>query len=212
MNLKVLSLMYISLFLFASCVSHANGDNSAGSTLKATATSLDSTTAWTETLDGEILSEKYSEAKGISTRLNASVEMFPLSEVFLSSENVYPRISEAYSLDTSRLPEHGYKVLDDFMSAFEKGENLETYFETSSIYSLVMFKYDFERLYGDMKVSWHAIGEPFCGEGYFQCPVRFFFGEEKNYNGSHADAMIFLRNSESGCRIISVDLISQTGE
>ncbi|WP_407397308.1 hypothetical protein [Treponema sp.] len=216
MDLKVVSVSFICSILLASCVSHENGGNSDASTLKSTASMIDSSTKWTDSIEARILSEDLSNVKGISNRLSPSPELFPVSEAFQKDERVYPGISGAFSLDTSRFPESGFSFVDGFLSAFEKGEGVENFFEPSTIYTLVMFKYDFQRLFGDMKLSWHAIGEPFSGDGYYQCPVRLFFAEEsnekKNYDRAHADAIIFIRNSDSGYKIISIDLVSQAGE
>ncbi len=181
-------------------------------TLKSTAAQLDSATDWTDSLEGDLLSTTYTSINGISEGLDRSVELLPLLKSFSDGKKIYPQITGSYSLDTSELPEGCFSVINDFLKALEKGESLENYFEESNVYSLVMFKYDLQRLYGEAKVLWHAIGEPFCGEGFFQCPVRLFFESEKNYDGEHADAMIFVRDGESEFKIVSVDLINSAGE
>lgn len=212
MNLKVPATIFVSFLLFFSCASHTGGDSSSGITLKSTAAKLDASTNWTATIEEDLLSRTYREINGISGKIDVSIDFLPAAKPFYEGKKIFPRIIEAYSLDTDSMPEKCYSLLDNFLKAFEKGEGLETYVEGGSVYSLVMFKYDFDRLYGNSKVLWHAIGEPFCGEGFFQCPVRLFFESEKNYDGEHADAMIFVRDGESEFKIVSVDLINSAGE
>lgn len=212
MKLKVGTAFLILFFLFSSCASHTSEDNLAVTTLKSTAAQLDSATDWTDSLEGDLLSTTYTSINGISEGLDRSVELLPLLKSFSDGKKIYPQITGSYSLDTSELPEGCFSVINDFLKALEKGESLENYFEESNVYSLVMFKYDLQRLYGEAKVSWHAIGEPFCGDGYFQCAARLFFESDMLYYGEHADAMIFVRKNESGFKIISVDLINSAGE
>lgn len=212
MSLKVLAACSMSFFLFFSCASHTSEDNSSGVTLKSTASKLDSSTEWTASIESDLLSQSYRETKGVSSKIDASIDFLPASKAFDEGKRIFPEITGAYSLDTGDMPEKCHALLNDFLKAFEKGEGLESFVEGGCVYSIVMFKYDFDRLYGDAKVLWHAIGEPFCGEGYYQCPVRLFFESEKNYDGEHADAMIFVRDCDSGFKIVSVDLMNSAGE
>lgn len=212
MILKVSAGFVLSIILLVSCSSNTGDGDLTDSTLKSTALSLDSRTQWTQAIEENDLSEDYSEVKGISSKVELSSEVLPLSQDFISKEKVYPEIKDSWHLENSKMEEKCFTLIDGFLTALENGESAESYFDAGGIYSLVIFKYDFSRLLGNTKVYWHAIGEGFFDDGYVQCPVRFFFDEKKDYNGSHADAMIIAKRTDYDWKIISVDLISQAGE
>ena len=212
MILKVSAGFVLSIILLVSCSSNTGDGDLTDSTLKSTALSLDSRTQWTQAIEENVLSEDYSEVKGISSKVELSSEVFPLAQDFMDKGKVYPEIKDGWHLEDSSMEEKCFTLIDSFLTAFEKGESTESYFAGSGIYSLVIFKYDFNRLAGDAKVFWQTIGQGFSDGDYMQCPVRFFFDEKKDYNGSHADAMIIARKTDYDWKIISVDLIIQAGE
>lgn len=211
MSFKVI-LWFSIFFLFVSCAHQTSEENVISSTLKSTSNSFDSSTVWTKNLDSNVLSEDCSSVNGISNKLPLSTELFCFSNDYLSKDIIYPRIRNSYSLNTSNLSDSCFSIIDNFLLSLEKGESLEQYFKSSEIYSLVIFDYEYKKIFGEQKIHWHAIGELFYSEGYYQCPVRLFFEEEKNYLGLHTDVMIIVEKNDLSYKIISLDLFNQLGE
>ena len=65
MILKVSAGFVLSIILLVSCSSNTGDGDLTDSTLKSTALSLDSRTHWTQAIEENVLSEDYSEVKGI---------------------------------------------------------------------------------------------------------------------------------------------------
>lgn len=213
---NVLSLVVFLMLVLGSCTSRTYGEKSENTTLKYMAANLDSITEWTESVDAGILEEKLSVVKGISDSMEISVGLLPLSKGLCEGRRIFPAIKDGFSLDVSSLPSQFYDCIDGFCKTFIDGSQPDGFFERTSIYSLIMFKYDFQRLYGDRGIAWYAIGEPFVSEDFYVFPVRFFLGdgemktsdsEKKNFNDAHADVQVCCKKSGAALKIVSVDLL-----
>ena len=212
MSLKVPLLFFLFTILFASCSSHVVSDGTDNSTLKFTAAALDDSTEWTETIEAATDRSELSMYRGLSKNVGISPELVALSMAANEMRPLYPKITEGFSLDVSLLDPLCLECIENFCSSLEEGGKGESYFNESSIYSLVMFFYDYARLHGDEKIVWHVVGEPFCGENLVQCPVRLFFqgegdGGRKSYSRNYCDIMVCARKFDSGYKLISVEML-----
>lgn len=203
--LRVPLLLLLSVF-FMSCASQVNQENSDSATLRVIATTLDENTDWSKSMEGSVLEEDYSKDGKVK------VELIPMVIALAEDEgnDIYPHIDGAFSLDVSGYEKECYAALENFFRAFRDGEKLEEHFKSSNLYSLVMFLYDYGEKFGEKKISWYAIGEPFINENYCQCPVRLFFAgkksdEKKSYRDSHADVIVFALKEGSGWKLLSLE-------
>ena len=203
--LRVLLLLLLSVF-FMSCASQMNQENSDSATLRVIATTLDENTDWSNSMEGSILEEDYSKDGMVKFELTPMA--FAVTED--GGNEIYPHIDGAFSLDVTGYEKECYEAVENFFRAFRDGEKLEEHFKSSNLYSLVMFLYDYGEKFGEKKISWYAIGEPFINENYCQCPVRLFFAgkksdEKKSYRDSHADVIVFVSREDSGWKLISME-------
>ena len=209
---KVPLLFLFFTILFTSCSSHVVSDGNENSTLKFTAAALDDSTEWTGAIEEVTDRSELSHYKGLSKNVGISPELVALSVTADVIRPLYPKIIEGFSLDVSMIDSGCLECIENFCSSLEEGGKGESYFNEGSIYSLVMFFYDYERLHGDEKIVWHAVGEPFCGENLVQCPVRLFFQDDgdngrRSYSRNYCDIMICARKFDSGYRLISVEML-----
>lgn len=213
MNLKNLCLCILPLIFF-SCSSGITENEGNGVTLKKTASTLNKSTKWLTPLEGNIYDESFSRVPGISASLSLSTDLFAVSEKLGTGNKIYPHIDGAFSLDSSRASDVLFDCIDGFSTALENGENGETYFHSSNVYSLVMFLYDYKRLYGDAEFLWHATGEVFVDDKFCQCPVRLFISpgpekEKRSYTDNHVDVMVYAALKNSSWKLVSVELVSE---
>ncbi|MBQ0039331.1 MAG: hypothetical protein KBS64_02750 [Treponema sp.] len=201
--------------LMVSCASHMGEGNNDGTTLRATASAFDKSTEWTITDDEVESNKEFYGTDGISERLTPAPKLFAISQSFSNAAPVYPRIEGAFSLDTAAMPVRCMECAEGFAKAYSENSGCESWFESGSVYGLVMLDYDFKRLYGESKISWYAVGEGICIDECWQVPVRLFFEVEKEntrYTDNHADVMLYIRLVGSDWKIVSADLMGVAGQ
>lgn len=192
--------LFFGLTLFVSC---SSGEyvftNEQDITLKNVTEKISSNIRWTKELDSSVVAERIIGAEGI----DSSVLVSP-SNVFASGAEeefapVYPRLPDFALLNTSMLNDSARQVLEGFCNSIISKSPADSYMDSSSIYSLVLFNYDMNR--EGKKFLRYVLGEPMDLGTLVECPVRFI---EKD-NGFQ-DALFYL-NSEKSYKISAIEYV-----
>ncbi len=192
--------IFVSAVLLFSCSSeleHLEEFN--GVTLRQTVTRISQKMYWTRDIDGSVLSSKVIGADGISKSVTASPSNVFASGTEDSYPPVYPSIDGFAVLNTSMIPDAAISVLDGFCSAIVERKGADSYMDASSIYALVIFRYDINR--EGKRFKSYILGEAYDTGPLLQCPVRFLEND-----GSFQDARIYL-SPERSYRIVSLEFI-----
>lgn len=167
-----------NIFL-ASCSNNVIQSESEEGSIKYAANHLESQTEWTNSIDGDILSQEIKSPEDF----DKSVKISPNNIYLLSSEknyeNIFPYIQNFGSLNISTYDENALSFIQDFCDAFIKEQPTDSFFEENHIYTSVVFKYQLEKIFNqNIQFTKYLLGEAFVFENYLECPVRFFYDPE----------------------------------
>lgn len=198
------SFLFILVALIFSCSNDQNSEkfNSEESTIKQLTLERDEQLLWTRELESVRLLLDLKKTQAVSEK----VFLEPLVMISANSGKnpVYPILEDFGSLDTSGISRELRAFLDEFCNnvAVWKIEALNI--KSSSLYSLVLFKYDIENQWSenfskdfpeineDSKIfdSWFY-GEPFINDSEIQLPVRLLCSY------GFVDLKLFIDSSEN---------------
>lgn len=181
---------------FNSCSQPVGTMEFTAETLRTNARSMEKNTKWAQDLDSSMITNAYTDADGISKSIYITPEIIYASKSPEYSTPVYPYLSGFTYLDTSALTENQKSTLDSFCNAIITKSNADSYMAPSSLYTLVLFRYDISTR-KDLVLSEYVLGQPFVTDELIQCPVRFL-----DNKGRPLDVSIYLNPS-------SVDKITQ---
>lgn len=171
--------------LFFSCSADSSIDLSSGAeeTLRQLAAKKEEELLWTRELESVRLTKEINTSSAVSSSVKLSPEIYSVSNSDFIP--LYPSISGFGSLNTTEISAELKKFLDEFSNSVAAWKLESSYMKTSSVFSLVVFKYDVEHkwksFFGkDFEISEENplfssffYGEPFFEEQSIIVPVRF---------------------------------------
>lgn len=206
--------MLLSLMLF-SCSSPSGSDQAEEVTLKSTADSLSERTEWTSEIDDHVLSDELPGVDGMERAVKVQPQTIILSSAVNQDGMVYPRIRTFSSLDISSLNAGALDTLNGFCSAMLDGSDAERFMRPERVYALALFCMDLRELTGEDNGTENPVfhdyilGEPFIAESFIQCPVRFFYDEEKEgqilYERPSLDIFLYLEFADGKWSVFQID-------
>ena len=195
--------IFIIVF-FVSCTASVEESEVKDETLKNYAENFERNSLWSNEIEANILNEKLPFIKNISSKVALSSASIALT--CINSKSVFPNFKDSFSLDISSMDNDALKILNSFFYSFENNESCEKYFETESLYSLVIFLHDFSEIKSN--VLNHVAGEPFFYDGIYQCPVRIFLKANNNNSNSSVDVYAYLKKIEQEWKIFQLEIAS----
>lgn len=201
--IRIFSAGILIIAFFVSCSASVEEYEVKDETLKSSAENFERISLWSNEIEADILKEKLPGIKNVSSK----TALLPASVALASvdSKSVFPNFKDSFRLDISSMDKEALKILDSFFYSFENNEDCEKYFETESLYSLVIFLHDFS----EVKASAlnHVVGEPFFSDGIYQCPVRIFLKSNDKKNSS-ADVYAYLKKIDQEWKIFQLEIFS----
>lgn len=162
----------IFAFVLLSCTqnSDSGAENEAFLTLKAEAESKSHHYEWVEELEGERLSEKFTDFTEKIKLSNIALETILVA---YEDEPLLPVLHGFGGLDTSSIPPEVKDVLIGFCDAVIKKDGFEKcmeFFSDETFFVLAFFLDDI----AEKEIASYLIGSPYVSENNFEVPVRFF--------------------------------------
>lgn len=186
--IKTSTFAFISLFalqniFFVSCSNSVVQTESEEGAIKYAASRLENQTEWTSSIDGDILFQDVKSPEDLDRSVKISTNNVYLLSSEKDYENIFPYIQDFASLNISAYDANSLSFIQDFCNAFIKNLQTDSFFQENHIYSIVVFKYQLEKILPeDYKFTKYILGEPFFFEEYIECPVRFFYDSEIQKN------------------------------
>lgn len=166
------SALAIFVFVLLSCTqgSDSDAENETFLTLKAEAENKSHHYEWVEELEGERLSENFTD---FTEKIKLSNIALETVLVTYEDEPLLPILHGFGGLDTSSIPPEVKDVLIGFCDAVTKKDGLEKcmdFFSDETFFVLAFFLNDI----AEKEIASYLIGSPYVSENNFEVPVRFF--------------------------------------
>lgn len=142
--LPVIFSFFITSFTFVSCKENEDVVTYDIFTLREDAKILEETTDWVMEIEGEVLTRRIDRMDGIDTsRTLLNIGSVIANKKNNGEEKVYPYLKGFSSLDltsfSSSSDQKPRKLAEDFCKAFCEKKNLDEFFDSDSLFSLVSF-------------------------------------------------------------------------
>lgn len=204
----------IIIFTFISCSGVESVKDSKYYTIKDYITELDESISWSSELEGNILGKTFQEVDGIDSKADHTPYSYLMKKT-KKVKAVYPYVNDFTSLDISLYPESALTLIEGFCNGVLCEDNLEDFYDDSTMYDLALFLYDYEKLVSEgKKYCDFVIGKPFISdyEDIFECPIRFYEDLSSNivsYSRESMDLCLYLIKKNGTYKIQEIKMMDK---
>lgn len=179
MKKALLLICGIIIFSLSGCRNfNADSNNGENISLQKSVKNHEENVSWTRELEKGRLTQKIDSNDFVKNSLKLNPQTMIALEASKSKFPVYPEVEGFASLDISDLDSEVVEKINLFFLSYLKQKPCDSFMEENSIYSLVLFNYDFGKLNFTKSLTDWYIGKPFLLENMLEVPVRIFDKEK----------------------------------